>query len=193
MNATKTQPSAIKDQNIKTIRFPVLTDQKLQKLAEKTGLTKIDFFIAMVDYFYKSKKDPRDLNDELLKKELVKRTDTIISFIKTMEEELLRPLIKACERISTSQSGIIKFFNEHIVGHNKQQKEAYTLQQSKLNSVATSVQRIEQAQQEKQTLKKRFSEILEFYIRNRENMSMLTKQVEKDDLNKNVRQQLINL
>ncbi len=187
MNATKTQLSAIKDQNIKTIRFPVLTDQKLQKLAEKTGLTKIDFFIAMVDYFYKSKKDPRDLNDELLKKELVKRTDTIISFIKTMEEELLRPF-KACERISSSQSGIIKFFNEHIIGHNKQQTEAYTLQQTKLNSVATSVQRIEQAQQDKQTLKKRFSDILEFYIRNRDNMSMLTKQVEKDELNKNVRQ-----
>jgi hypothetical protein len=82
----------MKDQNIKTIRFPVTADQKLQKLADKTGLTKLDFFVYMVDYFYKSKKDPRDLNDELLKKELVKRTDTIIGFIKMMEEELLKPL-----------------------------------------------------------------------------------------------------
>jgi len=56
------------DLNIKTIRFPVSADEKLQKLADKTGLTKLAFFIAMVDYFYKSKKDPRDLNDELLKK-----------------------------------------------------------------------------------------------------------------------------
>jgi len=42
----------MQDQNIKTIRFPITADSKLQKMAEKTGLTKIEFFIAMVDYFY---------------------------------------------------------------------------------------------------------------------------------------------
>jgi hypothetical protein len=33
-----------KDENIKTIRFPVKTDQKLQSIANKCGLTKLDFF-----------------------------------------------------------------------------------------------------------------------------------------------------
>ncbi|GAC1307544.1 MAG: hypothetical protein NVSMB24_19590 [Mucilaginibacter sp.] len=56
-----------KDKNIKTIRFPVKTDEKLQTIANKSGLTKLDFFIYMVNYFYKSKKDPIDVNDELLK------------------------------------------------------------------------------------------------------------------------------
>ena len=87
------------DPNTKTIRFPVLTSNRLQTIADKCGMTRLDCFVAMVDYFYKSKKDPRDLNDELLKKELVKRTDTIIAFIRTMEEELLRPLKKDGEKI----------------------------------------------------------------------------------------------
>ena len=95
------------DPNIKTIRFPVDADTKLQKLCDKCGLTRIEFFVAMVDYFYKSKKDPRDLNDELLKKELVKRTDTIIGFIKTTDERLLRPLISSSGRIDNSQQRII--------------------------------------------------------------------------------------
>ena len=72
-------------------------------MADKCGLTRIDFFIAMVDYFYKSKKDPRDINDELLKKELVKRSDTTIGFIRTMEEELLRPLKKTPKRSMRSK------------------------------------------------------------------------------------------
>ena len=93
----------MKDQNIKTIRFPITADSRLQKMADKCGLTRIDFFIAMVDYFYKSKKDPRDINDELLKKELVKRSDTTIGFIRTMEEELLRPLKKTPKRSMRSK------------------------------------------------------------------------------------------
>src|SRR5476651_1847328 len=98
------------DPNIKTIRFPVTADNKLQKMAEKCGLTKIEFFVAMVDYFYKSKKDPRDLNDELLKKELVLRSDRIIGFIRTMESELLLPLKIDGERIIKSQREVINFF-----------------------------------------------------------------------------------
>jgi len=39
----------------------------------------------MVDYFYKSKKDPRDLNDELLKNAINRKTDDIIAFIETEE------------------------------------------------------------------------------------------------------------
>ena len=183
----------MKDQNIKTIRFPLITDQKLQKLAEKTGLTKLDFFIYMVDYFYKSKKDPRDLNDELLKKELVKRTDTIIGFIKMMEEELLKPLKQDGEKIIRVQGNIVDFFNEHIINHNKEQKIAYSNQLTKLNSVDASIQKIEELQMHKSLLKARFSKILEYYIKAREQMGVMTKQVEKDNLSRSVREQLQNL
>ncbi len=181
------------DLNIKTIRFPITADSKLQKMAEKTGLTKIEFFIAMVDYFYKSKKDPRDLNDELLKKELVKRSDNIIGFIRTLEDQLLRPLVKSFDRITNSQGSIVKFFNEHIITHNKEQKAAYATQQATLNNIHTSVKRIETVQQAKDITKRKCLEILNFYIQQREAMGMMTKQVDKDGLIENVRQQMKNL
>jgi len=181
------------DPNIKTIRFPVEAGNKLQKMCDKCGLTRIEFFVAMVDYFYKSKKDPRDLNDELLKKELVKRTDTIVGFIRTTDKELLRPLITSSERIDNSQQRIIKYFNEHIIRHNTEQKTAYANQESTLKSMHSSMQRIEKAQYDKSELKMKFSKILEYYIKAREPMGMMTKQAEKDALNLNVRQQLQTL
>jgi hypothetical protein len=147
----------------------------------------------MVDYFYKSKKDPRDLNDELLKKELVKRSDNIIGFIRTLEDQLLRPLVKSFDRITNSQGSIVKFFNEHIITHNKEQKAAYATQQATLNTIHTSVKRIETVQQTKDITKRKCLEILNFYIQHREAMGMMTKQVDKDSLIENVRQQMKNL
>jgi hypothetical protein len=182
-----------KDQNIKTIRFPITADSKLQKMAEKCGLTKIEFFIAMVDYFYKSKKDPRDLNDELLKKELVKRTDRVIAFIKVMEDELLRPLTKSFERMTNSQNSIVNLFNQQIIGHNKEQKEAYTKQQSSLKNVETSIRNIETSQFTKDVTKRKCLDILNYYIQHREAMGMMSKQVDKDSLVQNVRQQMKNV
>jgi len=181
------------DPNTKTIRFPEDADRKLKKLCDKSGLTRIGFFVAMVDYFYKSKKDPRDLNDELLKKELVKRTDTIIGFIRTTEDDLLRPLITDTGRITASQQQIIKFFNEHIIKHNKEQVTAYASQERILKSMHVYMQRTEKAQMDKSALKLKFSKILEYYIKAREAMGMMTKQAEKDALNDNIRQQLQNL
>jgi len=181
-----------KDINIKTIRFPEASDQKLQKLALKTGLTKLAFFIAMVDYFYKSKKDPRDLNDELLKKELVKRTDTIIAFIKVMEEELLRPLKKDGEKIIRSQGDIIKQFNT-IATQNNQQTDTLNKQATGTERIVTYLQKQDTTHLQKIHLKARFSEILEHYIKNRENMGLGTRQIDKDNLAKEARQQLSNL
>ena len=180
------------DLNKKTIRFTAETDQKLHKLAEKIGLTKLALFTVMVDYFYKSKKDPRDLNDELLKKELVKRTDTIIAFIKVMEEELLRPLKKDGERIIKAQAGIVGQFN-NIGTQNNQNATALNNQSTSIEKIAGYLQKINNAQLEKTRLKAKFSEILEYYIKSRESMGMVARQVDKDNLTKNIRQQVDNL
>jgi hypothetical protein len=53
----------MEDINVRSVRYPLLVDQKFEKLALKLGRTKRQLFIQMVDYFYKSKKDPVDLND----------------------------------------------------------------------------------------------------------------------------------
>ncbi|WP_179415962.1 BfmA/BtgA family mobilization protein [Mucilaginibacter sp. E4BP6] len=178
------------DVNVKTIRFPVKTDEKLQSLANKSGLTKLDFFVHMVDYFYKSKKDPRDLNDELLKNAINKKTDNIIAFIRTQEGELLIPLKKESERMIGAQENIINFFNNHVIGFNEDQRKVTQLQSNNINKILELLKKQEEFQNDKKLLKNRFSELLEYYIKNREQMTMLTKQQEKDELNKHVREQL---
>jgi hypothetical protein len=178
------------DINVKTIRFPVKTGEKLQSLANKSGLTKLDFFVHMVDYFYKSKKDPRDLNDELLKNAINKKTDNIIAFIRTQEGELLIPLKKESERMITAQESIINFFNNHVIGFNEDQRKVAQLQTNNINKILELLKKQDEMQYDKKILKNRFLELLDFYIRNREQMNMLTKQQEKDELIKSVREQL---
>jgi hypothetical protein len=182
-----------KDDNVKTIRFPLKTDEKLQAIANKCGLTKLDCFVHMVDYFYKSKKDPRDLNDELLKNAINKKTDNIIAFIKTQEQELLIPMKKESERMIASQVKIVESFNQHIIKHNDEQKMASAAQAASISNIAEYLRRFDTAQYDKKRLKTMFSSILEFYINSREQMGMMTKQADKDALVQNVRQQVNNL
>jgi len=178
---------------IKTLRFSISVDEKLQKVALKSGLTKLDFFIAMVDYFFKSKKDPRDLNDEVLKKEINKKTDNIIGFIRTQEEELLRPMKKDGERMIAAQGKIINFFNENIIKHNDVQKAAFQTQLNNIGKMVEFLTKLDAAQSDKNALKKKFSEILEYYIKSREQLNVFNKQTDKDELTSHVRQQLKNL
>jgi hypothetical protein len=77
----------------KSVRFSEETDRKFSLLAEKMGRSKQELFAQMVDYFYKSKKDPGDLNNEVLKKEISQGINRIISFIKTQEKETLAPML----------------------------------------------------------------------------------------------------
>lgn len=77
----------------KSVRFTDATDDKFGKVAEKLGRSKQDLLADMVDYFYKSKKDPADLSDELLKKELGQGINRIISFIKVQEKDILAPML----------------------------------------------------------------------------------------------------
>ncbi|MGZ3811865.1 MAG: BfmA/BtgA family mobilization protein [Mucilaginibacter sp.] len=135
-----------KDENIKTIRFPVATDDKLQKLSDKSGLTKLAFFIHMVDYFYKSKKDPRDLNDEMLKNAINKKTDNIISFIKTQEQDLLIPLKKNADRVITIQGSLVDHFNKHIIKFNDEQRATYHTQTNQIAKIVQYLQTIDRLQ-----------------------------------------------
>lgn len=183
----------IKDENIKTIRFPVKTDERLQAIALKCGLTKLNMFRYMVDYFYKTKKDPRDLNDDLLKSAIHKKTDNIVAFIKTQEQDLLIPIKKESERIGISQGKIVDYFSEHIINHNKRQTEAYTEQGKNIMQIANYLHKLDRVQSDRNILKKKFAELLEYYIRQREQMTMLTKQADKDELIRHVRNQLSNL
>ncbi|WP_310588830.1 BfmA/BtgA family mobilization protein [Dyadobacter flavalbus] len=62
-------------------------------MAEKLGRSKQDLLAEMADHFYKSKKNPSDLNYEVLKKELSQGINRIISFIKVQEKDTLAPML----------------------------------------------------------------------------------------------------
>src|SRR5476651_2586756 len=107
----------MEDINVKSVRYPEVTDQKFEKIALKLGRTKRRVFIQMVDYFYKSKKDPLDLNDELLKNTLLKNHQQYIGFIKMQEQMLLVPIKTLMDKIGESQLQIISRFNTEVLTH----------------------------------------------------------------------------
>src|SRR3954470_2434720 len=108
-----------KDNYNKTLRFSTETNEKLGKLAEKFGLSKFQFFNKMVEYFHRTRKDPSDINDELLKNTLVKNHDTYIRFIRAQEEKVLIPIKFEVDRMIQSQIKILDFFNNHVLKANK--------------------------------------------------------------------------
>src|SRR3569833_2564477 len=108
----------MEDINVRSVRYPVSVDQKFEKIALKLGRTKRQLFIQMVDYFYKSKKEPTDLNDELLKNALMKNHQQYFGFIRTQENMLLVPIKTEMDRVSESQRKIIDRFNTEVLKHN---------------------------------------------------------------------------
>jgi hypothetical protein len=172
----------MEDINVRSVRYPVVVDQKFEKIALKLGRTKRQVFIEMVDYFYKSKKDPMDLNDELLKNTLLKNHQQYIGFIKTQENMLLVPMKIWMDKIGESQRQIIDFFNKEVLTHNVDViNNQYDLA-GMMAEVARLMEVILQSQKSKETLKAQFMSILEAYIKAREAFTMMTAAREKEEL-----------
>jgi len=108
----------MEDLNIRSVRFSVAVDEKFEKVARKLGRTKRLLFLQMVEYFYRSKKDPADVSDELLKNALLKNHNQYISFIRAQENMILLPIKAEVVRMSRSQRDIIERFNNDILKHN---------------------------------------------------------------------------
>ncbi|HZY35938.1 MAG TPA: BfmA/BtgA family mobilization protein [Mucilaginibacter sp.] len=166
----------MEDLNIKTIRFPVETDNKLIKMADKFGRSKINLFKQMVDYFYRTKKDPLDVNDELLKNTIIKGHQNLTGFIKTQEQTLLIPMKLDVDRMIGSQIKILDCFNKQILEHNQHSSQ----QQTDL------IKQINQMLQAKEQLKTKFIYLLDGYIK----ASMTLSAKEKEELLKRTREQV---
>jgi hypothetical protein len=200
----------------KSVRFDSDTDLKFSKLSEKLGRSKQELFGQMVDYFYKSKKDPLDLNDELLKKELGQGINRIIAFIKTQEKEALSPMLADLAQLqrtltrlnaqheqffqTKNDQEVTGFFiqtqrrllKEHQTEQQQQQEMAQTLQN--LLSEARSHQNEVRLQQEaKKGLKAKFMAILDHYVLQRDAMNALTQGRLIKELQENTRSQVNNL
>jgi len=172
----------MEDINVRSVRYPVSVDQKFEKIALKLGRTKRQLFIQMVDYFYKSKKDPTDLNDELLKNALMKNHQQYIGFIRTQENMLLVPIKTEMDRVSESQRKIIDRFNTEVLKHNVDVLNNQQNQIQAFNEVARVMNTILMVMKSKETLKEQFLFILDSYIRSREAFGMMTSGREKEEL-----------
>lgn len=180
------------DENIKSVRFPKEADNRLALLASKLGRTKRLLVIQMVDYFYKSKKDPSDLNDELLKKELSSGISRILSFIRKQEVDLLVPIYSTVEELAALiklQSTITQAISQGQLETGTSIKEnAHYLKQ-----VYALLRKVLEGVAEKQDLKTNFSKIIEYYIAERETLGWPVSSAKKDELAKKVRQALEKL
>jgi hypothetical protein len=136
----------------------------------------------MVDYFYKSKKDPIDLNDELLKNALMKNHQQYIGFIKAQETMLLIPIKTEMDRVSRSQGKIIDRFNSEVLKHNVDVLNDLQSHAKAFGEVARVMDAILKAMKSKEILKEQFLFILDGYIRSREAFGMMTPGREKDEL-----------
>jgi hypothetical protein len=172
----------MEDINVRSVRYPITVDQKFEKIALKLGRTKRQVFIQMVDYFYKSKKDPIDLNDELLKNTLMKNHQQYIGFIKSQENMLLIPMKTEMDRMTTSQVKIIERFNTEVLRHNVDVLNNQKLQDGKLNTIGIIMETMQKGLKSKEELKSQFLFILDSYIKSRDAFGMMTSGRDKEEL-----------
>ncbi len=181
----------MEDINIKSIRYPVTVDEKIEKLALKFGRTKRLLFIQMVDYFYKSKKDPTDLNDDVLKKEIANGISRIISFVKKQENDFLLPFLNDIAKLIKIAYGHTKYMegiSQYALQDQKWTKQIIL----QLDSLNKDIAKTQTHLNHKIALKNRFKEILDYYIASRELIKWHNKE-KKENLQDHVRKSLENL
>lgn len=182
----------MREKDTNSIRYPRKTDIKLEKLATTLRRSKKELFCQMVDYFHRSKKDPDDPGDEMLKRELSSGISRILSFIRQQEKDFMLPMLTDHEALKTASLGNRKLL-EGIVKHLSQEgKKTETIIQQGGQAI-NGLKYLSSKQKEKEFLKEQFSEILEYYITQREEMNWTTSAVKKEELIAYVRKSLKKL
>lgn len=173
----------------KTVRFTEGTNDKFTKLALKLGRDKRIVFEQMVDYFYKSKKDPLDLNDELLKNTLLKQHKDYIGFIRTQETDLLIPTKREVDRMVTVLGKVIDAFNKDVLRQNDLLMQGQKIiagsqdvQVKKFGQTDELMKRVLDKLDSKEKLKNVFLYILDNYIKTRETFGITTPAIKKQEL-----------
>ncbi|MFC3563263.1 BfmA/BtgA family mobilization protein [Pedobacter jamesrossensis] len=169
-------------ETLRTVKYSVQDDVKFEKIALKLGRSKRLVFSQMLDYFYRSKKDPTDLNDELLKNTILKGQKEYIGFIKTQETELLIPIKRDSARMLEAMKKIVDFFNDQVAKHNRKILDNQDGQTGILSKLNNAVGNINMKLKTEERLKMSFMLILNSYIRERDSFNMMTGQKEKDNL-----------
>lgn len=182
----------MKQTDTNSIRYPQEVDEKLEKLAKGFGRSKKELFCQMVDYFYRCKKDPGDPGDEVLKKELSSGINRILAFIRQQEKDFLLPMFTNSNELKTMtlrQGGMLQSIGKLLLGGNEHTKVLV----DHSSKMLMELKQIASRQLDKETLKEYFSEVLEFYITQREEMGWTTSGTKKEELIAHVRKLVKNL
>src|SRR3546814_852304 len=173
----------------KSVRYPAAVDEKFGKVALKLGRTKRQLFIQMVDYFYKSKKDPADLNDEVLKKELSSGIHRIISFIRQQENELLVPIYSEVQELNATtrqHARLLEKYQQQTIADG-QRLDAFL---PRLRSIENVLMAMQDRLLEKELLKRKMRQILAFYINHRTALTWPVSGAHKNELTEQGRRTL---
>lgn len=182
----------MKNKDTNSIRYPSAVDEKFEKLSIGFKRSKKELFCQMVDYFYRSKKDPSDWEDEILKKQLSSGINRIISFIRQQEKDFILPLFTdsgILKNSATKQVQLLEAIGKYLVA----EIEKTNTINKQTDYLEKGIEMMISKQEEKQKLKECFSEILEYYISQREEMGWTSSAVKREKLVSHVRKSLQNL
>ncbi|WP_342328060.1 BfmA/BtgA family mobilization protein [Pedobacter sp. FW305-3-2-15-E-R2A2] len=180
-------------ESLRTVKYSASDAIKFEKVALKLCRSKRLVFTQMVDYFYRSKKDPKDLNDELLKNTILKGQKEYFGFIKTQEAELLIPIKRDVARVVDSQKTIMGCFNSQVLQYNNDALKNQNQQVLSLARIQEFIKGISDKVDEKEKLKVKFLSILDTYIRLRDSFGLMTSGKDKEVLIDNTRKQVAKL
>lgn len=130
--------------------------------------------------------------NELLKRELSAGINRIISFIRQQEKDFLLPTF--------TDSGILKstplYQNQHlesIAKHLISERERTTILINRSEKTLNGLKHLVSKKQKKEHLKDEFSELLDHYITQREEMGWTTSTVKKEEFVAHIKKMLKNL
>lgn len=177
-------------ETLRTVKYSIADAVKFEKIASKLGRSKRQVLSQMIDYFYRSKKDPKDMNDELLKNTIVKGQKDSIGYIRTQEKELLIPIKGETTLILEILKKIASSFNSQVLKHNDQVLSNQSSHMKGLSSVKETLGYIEKKAETKILLKQKCAMILNRYIKERESLGLMSSAKDKEELAIRARKEL---
>jgi len=179
-----------RQQTMNTVKYSLQDGIKFEKISLKLGRSKRLIFSQIIDYFYRSKKDPLDISDELLKNTILKGQREYIGFIRTQEAELLIPIKRDVTFMLDILKRIFNAFDSHILKHNEIVVGNQISHDKKLSHIGLYVKNLADSAETKQVMKRKFMTILNTYIKERERFTMMTAAKDKEQLADDARRQV---
>ncbi|WP_129715541.1 BfmA/BtgA family mobilization protein [Pedobacter sp. SYP-B3415] len=167
-----------------SVKFDGETDRKFSALVQRFGRSKRELLGQVIDYFYRTKKDPADISDEALKTSIIRNHKEYVGFIKTQEGALLIPIKQDVADISKHVGALIDLIEGQLAKQTQALLSAQRAQAVRVDQILAHSELMVADTHKTDRLKERFKYILRAYIAARDSFSLMTPAKEKDELAK---------